>query len=117
MNEPDPPTAAEPQARTIRAGIHPRALRRVTRMFAAIADLFTEALQNARRAGASTSTPDPLLEHKAFLDGAVHTEPWRELVFCLIGMTDFFLANLGDPYKKFQCSMKISPTLADDLPF
>ena len=39
---------------TIRARIHDSAIRRVTRTFAAtLADIFTETLQNSRRAGAT----------------------------------------------------------------
>ena len=45
---------ADPAPRTIRARIHESAVRRVTRTYAAtLAEIFTELLQNARRAGAS----------------------------------------------------------------
>ena len=44
----------EPASRTIRARIHESAVRRVTRTYAAtLAEIFTELLQNARRAGAT----------------------------------------------------------------
>ncbi|MDD9991202.1 MAG: hypothetical protein OXP75_05350 [Rhodospirillales bacterium] len=44
----------EPEPRTIRARIHESAVRRVTRIYAAtLADILAEALQNARRAGAT----------------------------------------------------------------
>ena len=43
-----------PEPRTIRARIHESAVRRVTRTYAAtLAEIFTELLQNARRAGAT----------------------------------------------------------------
>ena len=45
---------ADPAPRTIRARIHESAVRRVTRTYAAtLAEIFTELLQNARRAGAT----------------------------------------------------------------
>ncbi|MXW93303.1 MAG: hypothetical protein F4114_12525 [Rhodospirillaceae bacterium] len=47
------PAAASPPA-TIRARIHESAVRRVTRAYGGtLADIFTEALQNSRRAGAA----------------------------------------------------------------
>ena len=106
---------------TLRARMHESAIGRVTRMFAAtLADIFTETLQNARRAGATrvrvtfdampTESADAIrsaletaarhyplpvffehgehtppggaaLARRAFLDGAVHVERWRGLVF------------------------------------
>ena len=49
-----PDTAATPVPARIRARVHDGALQRVTRMFAAtLTDIFTESLQNARRAGAT----------------------------------------------------------------
>ena len=46
--------AANPPAATIRARGHDSALKRVTRFFAStLYDIFTETLQNARRAGAT----------------------------------------------------------------
>ena len=45
---------ATPRPGRIRARIHEGALHRVTRMYTAgLADVFTEALQNSRRAGAT----------------------------------------------------------------
>ncbi len=59
------PVAASPPA-TIRARIHESAVRRVTRAYGGtLADIFTEALQNSRRAGAArvriavSATADP----------------------------------------------------------
>ena len=47
-------TNAAPHHGRIRARIHEGALHRVTRMYtASLADVFTEALQNSRRAGAT----------------------------------------------------------------
>ena len=104
---------------TIRARIHDSAIRRVTRTFAAsVGEVFSETLQNARRAGATAVAfqasgsenavtirraiehaarhyPLPVmfedvpntpaggeqLDRRAFLDGALHVERWRGLVF------------------------------------
>ena len=47
-------TTAAPAPATVRARIHHGAIRRVTRMYAAgLGDIFTETLQNSRRAGAT----------------------------------------------------------------
>ena len=53
------PNASEQTAAPIRARVHDGALRRVTRFFSSTpADIFSELLQNARRAGATCVAVD-----------------------------------------------------------
>ena len=53
--------AANSPAATIRARVHDSALKRVTRFFSStLYDIFTETLQNARRAGATRGLSAPV---------------------------------------------------------
>lgn len=100
MNELDNKTSIEPEGRKIRAGIHPGALRRVTRMFAGIADIFAEALQNARRADAmqvfvsvGRAQPDGMLCVRITDDGIGIPDPAVLLSFGENGWSDDLISR------------------------